>query len=415
MKKRLLLPFLFLAISLSLSAASAVNVKADEGFDSEENLALFDFSDETGLNNDWLDEVTISLVTQAPGDQVYIWFGHAGLMISTPDNEIMYDWGVFSFGPGFYTDFLFGRLYYSTIARWADSSIMSAAAEDRTVRSLTLPLDNAAKRAVIDFVNYNIKRENSTYLYHYYLDNCATRIRDIINSASGGAFRTWAESIDTGMSFRDLSSLYMDRSMFVSFVLNYLQSGEIDQNVSLYEACFLPDVLLRAAAAFYDVQDTVIYQGRPEGFTGRSLLAASLVSGLAAAIILYTLAHVSRRAYGIVSFFFWLFFFVLSSVLLFMMCFTTHDVTWHNENIIFLNPGVIIFLINAVMLIFSKKAKLDLSISAARVMLTLALSDIVLKGLFPEAFIQDNFSVLAFIIPVYTAISCLKKEGKRHV
>ena len=210
-----------------LAGASISAPPLEDSFDSEKNLDLFDFTSPEALLYDSLDNFTISLVTQAPGDEIYIWFGHAGLMLSAYGDDIMYDWGVFSFSPGFYSDFIFGRLFYRMVPSWASSSIQRAISEDRSVKILTLPLDRAAKQGVIDFLNYNSLSENRTYLYHYYYDNCATRIRDIVNRATDGDFRAWAESIDTQMSFRELSTWYMRRSNLISFTLNFLQSSVI--------------------------------------------------------------------------------------------------------------------------------------------------------------------------------------------
>ena len=164
---------LFYAASCIFSA-SVERTRLDGGFDGVASLSHFDFSHGEGLDDTYLDDVTISLVVQDPGKEVYVWFGHAGLMVQTPQGDVMYDWGVFSFGPSFYTDFLFGRLYYRVTSSWADTAILKGIGEDRTVKVLDIPLDNAAKAATIDFVNLNTRPENRTYLYHYYLDNCAT-------------------------------------------------------------------------------------------------------------------------------------------------------------------------------------------------------------------------------------------------
>ena len=408
-----ILLLLFCAASCIFSA-SVERTRLDGGFDGVASLSRFDFSYSEGLDDTYLDDVTISLVVQDPGKEVYVWFGHAGLMVQTPQGDVMYDWGVFSFGPSFYTDFLFGRLYYRVTSSWADTAILKGIGEDRTVKVLDIPLDNAAKAATIDFVNLNTRPENRTYLYHYYLDNCATRIRDIIDAETGGGFSAWASSIDTGMSFRDFSTLYMKRSWPVAFTLNYLQGPSIDEDITLYDACFLPDVLIDAVATYFDEEPTTIYQGGERQVGHMHLVGTSLLVGIIIAVLLYSLAHTNRRAYGLLSMFVYLYFTAISSVLLFMMLFTDHDVTWCNENLLMLNPLVVIPLIQSIVIVFRPKTGLGATRAVFRILLTLALASLTLKGLFPTLFIQENLYVYAMILPTYVAMSVFK-ERDRHV
>ena len=408
MKTILLILGILMITFAPLAGASISAPPLEDSFDSEKNLDLFDFTSPEALLCDSLDDFTISLVTQAPGDEIYIWFGHAGLLLSAYGDDIMYDWGVFSFSPGFYSDFIFGRLFYRMVPSWASSSIQRAVSEDRSVKILTLPLDRAAKQGVIDFLNYNSLSENRTYLYHYYYDNCATRIRDIVNRATDGDFRAWAEGIDINMSFRDLSTWYMRRSNLISFTLNFLQSSVIDKDVSLYEACFLPDVLMCALETYYNLESEVVYEGSPEQTGESHLVISSLVAGLIFAVLLYSFWHVNRKAYALVSTVFYLYLAVISSVLLFMMLFTNHDVTFGNENIIFVNPLILIPLIESIIMIFHKKTHWMLSRSVFRILTALSLSTLVLKGLFPETLCQENLYVFALVLPVYIAMSIRK-------
>ncbi|NLA99219.1 MAG: DUF4105 domain-containing protein, partial [Spirochaetales bacterium] len=91
-------------------------------------------------------------------------------------------------------NFARGRMYYYVVASEATWRIQEAIDEERDVRLVELNLTDEAKFALITFLQKHIKTEYSTYLYHFYYDNCATRIRDIIDFATEGAFRAWAEN-----------------------------------------------------------------------------------------------------------------------------------------------------------------------------------------------------------------------------
>ena len=107
--------------------------------------------------------------------------------------------------------------------------------------------------------------------------------------------------------------------------------------------------------------------------------------------------------------FVYLYFTAISSVLLFMMLFTNHDVTWCNENILMLNPLVVIPLIQSIVIVFRPKTGLGATRAVFRILLTLALASLTLKGLFPT-----NLYVYAMILPTYVAMSVFK-ERDRHV
>ena len=51
----------------------------------------------------------------------------------------------------------------------------------------------------------------------------------------------------------------------------------------------------------------------------------------------------------------------------------------------------------------------------ARILLILSMTDIVLKGLFPLSFIQDNAPVFAFILPLYLLTAFPEKGRKQHI
>lgn len=413
-----LLPALLLILILPLSAASVLTDGLSSGFASEENLALFDFQSEE--NTDFYENVGISLLTQSPGEAVYTWFGHTSLEVEIPgylDRD--YNWGVFAFSDSFYRDFIFGRLYYSLIASSTEYSILRAEMEGRELTRLTLDLTPSAKKGIIDFLNYNTQPENQQYLYHYYLDNCATRVRDIYNAATDGGFRSWAEAVETGRSFRDYTTDYMsERSYLVSWTLNALQGPEIDRKINLYEAAFMPDVLLDAISEYEGGKAAEVLAAADSPVTRpkeNDLLITSLIIGAVLAVILYTEEERHPRVWGLLTFIFTLFLSVLSIVLLFFMLFTNHDVTFGNENILFLNPLLLIPAVQGLRTVFTGRRKEHrASVRIYRLLSASALLLLVLKGLFPSVFIQENLAAVALVLPVYLAgsIRLRRKAGK---
>ena len=375
-------------------------------FYSEEELGKISFDDELpDSDREYYGNIDISIITAAPAEPVYIYFGHSGLSVEIPGREgIMFDYGTFSFSESFYHDFIFGLLYYSMSEAYESWRIDQFISEDRTTTRLPLDLSPEAKRGVIEFLSENAEPENRTYLYHYYNDNCATRIRDIYNSAEGGGFRKWAESIDTGKSFRDWSTPYMSPSLFFVLFLNYLQGPSIDEPINLYQACFLPDVLEKTIAEYEDGTPELIYQTKtrkpvPEDYT--LTIRAAAVGAVAAAAIALTGSgrRNIRRTGDILAAFIYIALGVMSSILAFMMFFTNHDVTYMNANALIISPLVFIPGVLHIVSIWKEKRRaIGLSVSA---LASIALITMLLQLITP--FHQSNAFCYIIALMVYSA------------
>lgn len=395
-------------ISLTVPAASVTGgSEVRPGlFYSEEELGKISFDDELpDSDREYYGNIDISIITAAPAEPVYIYFGHSGLSVEIPGREgIMFDYGTFSFSESFYHDFIFGLLYYSMSEAYESWRIDQFISEDRTTTRLPLDLSPEAKRGVIAFLSENAEPENRTYLYHYYNDNCATRIRDIYNSAEGGGFRKWAESIDTGKSFRDWSTPYMSPSLFFALFLNYLQGPSIDEPINLYQACFLPDVLEKTIAEYEDGTPELIYQTKtrkpvPEDYT--LTIRAAAVGAVAAAAIALTGSgrRNIRRTGDILAAFIYIALGVMSSILAFMMFFTNHDVTYMNANALIISPLVFIPGVLHIVSIWKEKRRaIGLSVSA---LASIALITMLLQLITP--FHQSNAFCYIIALMVYSA------------
>lgn len=390
--------FLILFSAGTLFAASFSQKGLENPFPSEENLLKFDFEDEKGD----LGGYTVDLVTIDTGDEVYTYFGHTSLEVEDPTgNDVFFDYGYFSFDDGFYLDFAFGRLYYMVSASPSFYRMAEFETEGRTVRKVALELDDAQKRGIIDFLNYNAREENRTYLYHYYDDNCATRVRDIINAATKGDFKTWAEAIPTGWTKRSSAARYLDKDLFFSFVINYLEGPYVDKPMNLYQAMYLPEVLESAVNRYQGTESTVLmtdtsrtkYAGMPF-FAKAAIISLLLI--LLSSVSAFSKSRGWRRISDIILAVFFLFMTILSAVLLFMMLFTDHDVTYLNANILFINPVLIVFLAEAsVGRSCKKRGRLSL------LFLSVMSCTLILKGLFPTVFIQENLAFYMIMASVY--------------
>lgn len=410
MCKKVLSAIAALLFSAVLSAASVSPTKLADPFPSRENLLKFDFSADDP--EAFYDDLEISLVTTGAGDETYALFGHTSLELEYPGTSgRFYDYGFFTFSDGFYLDFALGKLYYNVYRTDAEMRIAGFMAEDRTVERTVLPLGPAEKKGIMEFLDYNVLPENNTYLYDYYEDNCATRVRDIIDEATGGEFKAWSEKIPTGESFRSSSNRSMQSQFLPAFAINYLEGPSVDRPLSRWELMYLPDELRKGVEDFFGTSSETVYGSLSrQPYNGPSIFAETVLLTVVVFIFLLSTGNCGNRTVGlisdIVSGCIYGILALMSCVLLFMMCFTNHEVTYMNENILFLNPVLFIFAYDAFR---GKRHERRGRLSLVLICIIAVLA--ILKGLLPEVFIQDNTVHMLFMSGICLAEIILSRSS----
>lgn len=414
MKKAIFL-FLTLFSAAILSAVSfddgdAIKVR-DDLFYSEKELSEFSWSDSlTAEEDSFYDTVTISLITGGRGSEIWEYFGHAAFLVERGGSEsIMFDYGIFSFDEKFYINFALGKLYYSMMASYGKYRLLSLEDQDRDIYKLKLDLDNIQKKNLISFLEYNNQYENRTYLYDYYQDNCATRLRDLYNATTGGEYRKWAESINTGRSFRDYTIFYLSPNYIASFAITYLLGPSADRDLNLYEAAFLPDILRESIEKSNGTKSIELYtseskppvQNNPHFYLKTALLAL-IVSAIS--LLQYSKFKAIRKtSHGLLS----IIYFILglmSIALLFLETLSIHKVAYMNSAILVISPFVLHFFFLHAASLFRKERREALdkagSISAIALIALLAI-----KLVLHRYFIEDDYACYILMIPLYISES----------
>lgn len=416
--KRILALLTTVFLCLSLSAAAPFSGEAHQPLDSLQALSAVDFTASLAPNQrTWVDRATIHLLTVGEGDPLYAWFGHSALIISQPSgSRVMYDWGIFdSSQDHFYLNFARGRMYYYVLASQADWRIEEAIKEGRDVRLVELSFPAEAKFALISFLQEHLSQGWTTYLYHFYDDNCSTRIRDIINAATGGAFKTWAIAESGKGTLRTLSQQYMVHSPLINWVLSTLQGPGIDRPLNRYQALFLPIELEEAVLGFTYPDGTplageVITINEASRLSVRSEHTRSLVHAL---VLTFTIALATliltrccpsalRLSLGLI----YLGVAVLGALLLFMMVASDMDMTYRNWNLVVINPLLIAL---AVGILKGRRWGSLLSALYAGATLLLLVGHYVL----PSLFAQNNLATLLPLLPLYLSGATLERLTDR--
>lgn len=189
----------------------------------------------------------ISVITCGPDvNELYSAFGHSAIRVRDPQLgfDYAFNYGVFDFDqPNFYLNFARGRNFYMLAAYdFADFENSYRRAE-RFIHEQILQLTYAQKQKIFDFLVWNAQKENRTYRYDYYRDNCASRIRDVLQSQLGADVKWDSSSFEPQHSFRQKTDEYLGPLPWGDLGIDICLGAPIDRQMTAWQYMFLPDYI----------------------------------------------------------------------------------------------------------------------------------------------------------------------------
>jgi len=184
----------------------------------------------------------VMLFTCAPGQELYAGFGHSALWVSDPATGVdrLYNYGTFDFDtPNFYGKFIRGKLNYMLSVTNVKRFIREYDYRKIGVEGQTLNLRHREKQKLYNLLEENAKPENRLYQYDFFMDNCATRIRDIVVDAVDGEINF--NTPDKNVTFRDLLFPYLTHTPWTKFGINLILGLSSDAKASPYDYMYLPE------------------------------------------------------------------------------------------------------------------------------------------------------------------------------
>ncbi len=348
-------------------------------------------------------KVSVYLITCGPGTETYSIYGHCALRITDPSKgqDLAYNWGVFDFAtPHFVWKFAKGRLDYMLGVYNFNSFLREYFAEKRWVQSQKINLEPAEIAAIQALIAENLKPENVKYRYDFFYDNCATRIRDILEKALGRKLVYPEESGKDLPTFRDKIGQYERPYPWLKFGTDLLIGTPAEKKVTFRSKMFLPlDIqeglsevvinrngkmipLLQNPETLVDFNTPAV---KPEFFTSPVVVFTILLIGI---IVMFALAK-NRKLIKNADIVIFSVFSILALIMIFFSFFTDHMELRKNLNIIWLSPFVIICL---AAIILNKRWQLWF-----RIVFYLCAVSLVLQLVIPYAF-NDAFLPLLIIL-----------------
>ena len=203
---------------------------------------------------------------------------------------------------------------------------------------------------MLDFLEYNYRPENRQYPYDFFFDNCASRIRDVLEQSAGITYATVVPG-EKERTFRELLDDYIKQYDWIDFGIDLILGLTADQKADFRAEMFLPDYLasnLQAGRADNSpvAGDAVLLLEPLPMAKNMSLLPSPFVFFsllfLGAALLTWKGPRRAQKGFDIIYFSL----LGLSGALFtFMWVFTDHDATHANLNLLWANPLAFVVVI----------------------------------------------------------------------
>ena len=191
----------------------------------------------------------ISILTCAPGEDVYTAWGHTAIRIidSSKQTDIVYNFGTFDFNtPNFLLEFIKGNLNYFLSADNFQNFILEYQYYGRSIKEQVLVLSDAEKINWQNALLKNLEGNNRYYLYNFITDNCTTRVKDgFYQFASNQVPPSTIKSYRTHV----VEAPYQQGIPWIGLGIDVLLGAVSDKAPSAIQAGFLPDLLFDQLAA----------------------------------------------------------------------------------------------------------------------------------------------------------------------
>ncbi len=214
-------------------------------------LLLFGFftSSKSSAQDSSKAALQISILTCAPGEDVYTAWGHTAIRIidSANQTDIVYNFGTFDFNtPYFLVEFVKGNLNYFLSADYFQNFIAEYQYYGRSIKEQVLILSDAEKIKWHNALQKNLEGNNRYYLYNFITDNCTTRVKDgFYQFANSQVPPSKIKSFRTHV----VEAPYQQGIPWIGLGIDILLGAVSDQAPSPLQAGFLPDLFYEQLAA----------------------------------------------------------------------------------------------------------------------------------------------------------------------
>lgn len=200
------------------------------------------------------DSIRFSLLTCAPGTEIYSLFGHTAIRYEnyTRRIDVAFNYGMFSFNtPNFIFRFVAGETDYQLGITPYSYFEAEYAMRGSSVYQQVLNLTQSEKERLLTILENNYLPENRIYRYNYFYDNCTTRARDKIEECIEGKV-VYPDSL-SGKSYRSIVHEFTAGSPWNEFGIDLCLGAEADKEINKRQQMFSPFYMKYYASSAYIV------------------------------------------------------------------------------------------------------------------------------------------------------------------
>ena len=187
------------------------------------------------------DSIQFSLLTCAPGTEIYSLFGHTAIRYQnfTQNRDLVFNYGMFSFStPNFIFRFVKGETDYQL----GITEFVPFEAEymfrGSSVYQQVLNLTQEEKNRLLELLVLNYQPQNRIYRYNYFYDNCTTRARDQIERCIDGKV-IYQDSVEE-KSFRGIVHEFTKGFQWEELGMDLCLGAEADETIGIRRQMFSP-------------------------------------------------------------------------------------------------------------------------------------------------------------------------------
>jgi hypothetical protein len=387
------------------------------------------------------DNLTIKIAVMGPGNELYFWWGHIALVIddAITGQSHFYDYGLFSFEKeNFFSNFAFGRLLYSIGVSLAASNYAVYKYTNRDITLYTLDIPPYKREEIRDFAENSVLPENRLYRYHHFKKNCTGPILEVLDMATDGQFKEHYSNEPGRFTLRQHVRRHTWFSPGMDWILNFWMGQDIDTPITIWQEMFAPsEIAIRICEFNYtdsrgishplvsNVEEVWRSQGRfPVLDTPLRQWPSTLIFSLFLAGVVGLLFFIQQKrpalgqvTLGIFHTLFGIIFGGAGLVLFFLSLFTDHDYTYHNANLLFCNPLMLLAIPMGIRYAASKnyyrRLPAEFTLRLLWLLVVLGIFVSMLIKLLPQ-FWQQNLVDQALMLPIALVLS-LEPSGLKRM
>lgn len=313
-------------------------------------LLLFTFSTSAYAQVPELSPLSkISILTSGAGDILYTAFGHSAFRVQDPalGIDVVYNYGIFdTSGENFYLKFTQGRMDYKLERESYEAYLRYYEIQNRWVKEQELNLNIQERNKLFQYLEENNLPENKVYQYDYFLNNCATKMWDVLKTNLHDELEFDESYIDEQFSFRELVHHNINPNSWGAFGIDLALGSVIDRKATPQEHMYLPIYIFRQLqfAKFKSKplaeEETTLYESAPKKVQA-SFFTSPLFLSILISLIILTITYFdykkSKRS-KILDFSILIITGLSGMLICFLWFFTDHVWTVKNYNILWAFP-----------------------------------------------------------------------------